>query len=281
MKIKCLFWNINRKASPFENVINDITKDIDILVLAEAENINDTSLCALTGFHAIKSSNIHDHSNLTPKVYAKPNGFSITHLNTAVSKRMVLNLLKVNGHEEIIFSGIHFPSKLEYSSSTQESIANSYAGWINEVENLFGLKRTILVGDFNMNPFEGGMIKPKTFNATLSKNIAETDLVRRFHFEDFDYFYNPMWNFMGDVDYNSGMNRLPGSYYFRTTTDDEAIYWNVIDKVIARPEVIKHLNLSSIEFPMSINGHVFMDVNYDFDSINYSDHLPLKFELKF
>lgn len=279
--IKCLFWNINEKRTPFEDVIKDISNDIDILVLAEADKIDNTRIETLTGLTMIKSAIKTDINKLTPKFFVSQNGFIFSHLNTVISKRLVINVLEVPGHEEILFSGIHFPSKLEYSLTTQDKIANNYINWVNEIEDILEIKRTIIVGDFNMNPFEIGMIAPSSFNATLSEVIARNHRLRSFHYNEFDYFYNPMWNFMGDQDYSKGTKKLPGSYYFYTTTDSEAIYWNLFENILLRPSVIDYLDLSSIRIPIAIHGHQLANANFVLDKRNYSDHLPLLFNLKF
>jgi exonuclease III len=279
-RIKVLSWNINRK-TVFEAIVNDITTDVDILILTEAENVIDASIEATGRLQRISLIDPSFQNHLTPRVYASNSRFNLTHFYTAPSRRMSAYTLSISGAGPIIFWVIHFPSKAEYNSETQEDLANTYISWINEIENLKKTKRSIVCGDFNMNPFELGMVKPKGFNATLSKEIVKTDRVRRFHFQDYDYFYNPMWNFMGDHIHSKGTSKLPGSYHFTTTTDVEITYWNVFDKVIVRHEVLDNLDLSSINLLQNRNGHIFTDSNYTIDSNTYSDHLPLLFDLIF
>lgn len=278
--IRCLFWNINYKNSPFENIIRDISKEIDILILAEAENIDYTIVENLTKLKHIKSISALDHGALTPAIFSSENGFNLTHINTAISKRLIFYNLSCPGAQDLLLCGIHFPSKLEYNTETQEEIANAYIGWINEIEEGLNTKRTIVVGDFNMNPFELGMIKPKTFNATLSKEMAKTS-PRTFHYGKYDFFYNPMWNFMGDHRFSSSTPKLPGSYYFYSTTDVKIIYWNVFENVLLRPDVIDNIDLSTLAIPTNVGGHQLADANYEIDLVNYSDHLPLIFNLIF
>lgn len=279
-RIKVLFWNVDHKKTPFETVINDISKDIDILVLAEAENINDLEIESAGKLNRVTLMNpAVDQDDLTPRVYSSGRGFKLSHLNTVLSKRLIAYTLKLRGLDPVIFCAIHFPSKLEYNSSTQEALASTYISWINELEEVRKTKRTIVCGDFNMNPFELGMIQPTGFNATMSKDIVKTDKKRTFHYQKYDYFYNPMWNFMGD--HINGSPKLPGSYHFYTTTNVEITYWNVFDKVIARPELVDHLDLASVNILQNKNGHTFIDSAFKIDRVKYSDHLPLTFDLIF
>lgn len=278
--IRCLFWNINDKASPFEDVIKDISKEIDILILAEANNLDDSKITRLTGLKVVKSALVHDFGPFTPKFFSSENGFSLSYLHTVPSKRLVVNLLSIDGFEEVLFCGIHFPSKLEYDGVTQDKIASRYVSWISDIEKVRTTLRTIIVGDFNMNPFELGMISPFSFNATLSEEIAKKGS-RTFHYGSEYYFYNPMWSFMGDTDCNTGVKKLPGSYFFPFTGDVSITYWNVFENVILRPDVINNIDLQSIKILTSRSGHQFANGAFQIDKDKYSDHLPLIFNLKF
>lgn len=283
--IKVLFWNINRK-SGFEDTICEILnkENIDILLLAEAMNIDDKKIETKSKLRKVNSTNPRDQIHLTPRFYSTNYGFKLTHYHTVQNtKRLVFSMLKIPYHKEILLGGIHFPSKLEYNGQTQTDIANSYTNWLLNTEGRAKNKRTILFGDFNMNPFEIGMIGPKTFNATLTNNLAKQGK-RTFQRDKFDYFYNPMWNFMGDIKHTDGTNKLPGSYYFYTTINSEATFWNVFDNVICRSKALQYLDLSSINYLMKSGKHNFVNIdknhNYSIDEIHYSDHLPLFFILK-
>jgi hypothetical protein len=40
---------------------------------------------------------------------------------------------------------------------------------------------------------------------------------------------------------------LPGSFYYKKTSDVTQIYWNVFDKVIVRPQLIDAVDYSSLK----------------------------------
>lgn len=276
-------WNINRRLG-FENTLSEIVnkEGIDILLLEEAMNIDDNLLAANTNLVRINSPIPSDQIDLTPRFYSSNRGFTLNHYHTVQNtKRLVFCFLEIPDEPIILLAGIHFPSKLNYDGETQRDIANSYVNWLINVED--ANRRTIVFGDFNMNPFELGMIGPKTFNATLSKTIATVGS-RTFQNDQFNYFYNPMWNFMGDINYITGAHKLPGSYYHHKTTDSKIIYWNVIDKVICRPEALEYLDLPSIEFLTASGIHQLVKITpqgeYQINSALYSDHLPLIFNIQ-
>lgn len=270
MAIKVLFWNINRQDNIFITTINDVINkigNVDILLLAEANNISDTEIKNQLNLERIRPAFPDiDENDLTPRLYSNlPN---IQHYSTATSKRLCYFTLQTQEYGEIILAGLHFPSKASYNGLTQTSLAITYARWIKETEDIRGHKRTIVFGDFNMNPFEAGMIEPQCFNATLSADIAETEISRTLHFEKYDYFYNPMWNWLGDKKHITGETKSPiGSYYYQRTTDVTQIFWNVFDKVIVRPELIEIIDYSTLKI-------------IEYDSNKQTDHYPLTFSLK-
>jgi hypothetical protein len=270
--IKVLFWNINRESN-FSSIqlCTDIF-DADILILAESF-IPDNIILQETGLKKIESklknqlTNLAmNENNLTPKLYARIN---IEHYNIAVSGRLSFYLLDTIEYGEIILASIHFPSKLFYDGASQSHIASLYSKWIKEIEAQRKHSKTILIGDFNMNPFEQGMIEPNAFNATLSYLIAKSGK-RRFHFDDYEYFYNPMWNWLGDREHSTGNYKLPGSYYYKSTSDVSQIYWNVFDKVIVRPSIIDVIDYSSLKI---------IDVIPNEKLKTNIDHLPIRFQL--
>ena len=287
--IKVMFWNIDRapdaKRLNFEQTICEVVnkEKVEILLLAEAMNVDDTIIENNSALKRIKPFLPSDQIDLTPRFYSTNNGFKLEHYHTVQNtKRLVFCFLEMPKRPLLVLAGIHFPSKLEYDGQTQADIANSYINWINKAEG--GTKRTILFGDFNMNPFEIGMIGPKTFNATLSKVLAKTG-PRTFQRPDrFDYFYNPMWTFMGDIDEASRKHKLPGSYYLYSTGDSSITYWNVFDKVLLRPDVIDDIDIDSIKYLMKSGKHEFVTVakneKYKIERSKYSDHVPLVFNIK-
>ena len=123
------------------------------------------------------------------------------------------------------------------------------------------------------------MIEPQAFNATLSYDIAKSE-TRTSHYERFPYFYNPMWNWLGDRAFHSGKPKLPGTLFHKTTADVTQIYWNVYDKVIVRPAIMDSIDYAALQIHEAIPN--FMLMEKDFDSIpdNFTDHQPISFTLQ-
>ena len=206
--INVMFWNIDGKPN-FERVICDVLRNenIDILLLAEASNVDDNQIEANSILRRISSPIQADQIGLTPRFYSNNRGFRLSHYHTVQNtKRLVLCNLEIPGEPIILLTGIHFPSKLEYDNTTQGDIANSYINWLNNAEGIN--KRTIVFGDFNMNPFEEGLINSSGLHNTNNKEIALTKQ-RNFQGNSYDFFYNPMWNFFGD----SSKGKAQGTHF--------------------------------------------------------------------
>ena len=275
MTAKLLFWNINGKGNEFIDELEPVVQDTDILLLAETK-IDDSEIRSHLNMERVEFKSFYDEHEITPKIYANIGHSALEHYSTAPSKRLCFYILKTKEIGEVILSALHFPSKKYYEGNTQLNLANTYANWIRDTEKLRNNNQTLVVGDFNMNPFEEGMIQPHGFNSTLSGEIAKNG-PRVFHFENYQYFYNPMWNWLGDREHNSGNKKVPGSFFHKSTGDVNQIYWNVFDKVIVRPDLIDIIDYSTLKIfdPKGTSGEKTSN-NFE----NYSDHYPLSFRLK-
>ncbi len=275
---KVFYWNINKNNDSFINVLKSKSKGCDILLLVESF-IDDDLIHKKLGLKRIQSKSDFDENQFTPKLYSRIN-CNLEHYSTNESKRFCLYLLQTNEYGEILIGTIHFPSKLEYDNQTQYELAQKYVNWLNDIEMQRGHKRTLVFGDFNMNPFELGMIKPTSFNATLSYDVAKKDEKRTFHFSKYEYFYNPMWNWLGDRRHNTGSKKIPGTYFYKTTSDIHQIYWNVFDKVIVRPNIIDIIDYSSLKVIEAIPESMLISGKSTKKNVKFTDHLPIVFNLE-
>ncbi len=149
--------------------------------------------------------------------------------------------------------------------------ATQYSSEISEIEKLRNHKRTILLGDFNMNPFDSGMLMPNGFNATSSTEIAQRK-IRKIGVCNYYYFYNPMWSLLGDRIYLSEKNKVPGSYYYDKPNAD-GVHWNLFDSIIVRPDLIESIDYSTLRIEEVTPQKDFKRNN------QFPDHYPLLFTL--
>ena len=130
------------------------------------------------------------------------------------------------------------------------------------------------MGDFNMDPFENPMVEAAGFNCVRVHSVAaKRGGVRTYAGEEYPYFYNPMWNFLGDE-----AAHAPGTYFYdrgRAVTH----YWHMFDQVLIRPEIRKNLLYDTLRIVEHDGEDSLVTVDGRPDSTK-SDHLPITFKLE-
>jgi hypothetical protein len=182
---------------------------------------------------------------------------------------------------DILLVAVHLLSKDSASDAEQAALTPGYAYEIRRIEKKLGHRRTLLVGDLNMNPFDDGMIQATGFQAVPSHRIA-TERGKKKHKGEravqkryYPFFYNPMWNCFGDE-----RGGPPGTF-FRDKADIISHFWHMYDQVLLRPALVDkfvHKDLKILSHCGSIplvNGDGVPDRD------NASDHLPILFRLDF
>ncbi|WP_207736128.1 hypothetical protein [Fusibacter ferrireducens] len=133
--------------------------------------------------------------------------------------------------------------------------------------------KSIIIGDFNMNPFDDGMTLVTGFNAVMCPNIAKK--IRRTYLKkDYDFYYNPMWDIMGKSSSN-----VKGTYYYTNTM--ESLYWNTFDQVLFSGSLLSDIIINEIKVidhlgDTSLTTALSNKPNFKV----YSDHLPISISYK-
>jgi len=266
-----LFWNLKKNAL-HENIDSIAKKyDVDIIMLAE---------CSIKPILLLKTLNNKKNYSYSYapgigcrkiEVFTK---FSEKYLSPIIeTERLTIRHLELPGQINILLAIIHFPTKLYYSEDSQALECPNLASIIRKAENKVGHSRTVLVGDLNMNPFEKGVIGATGLHAVMSRKIAEEGK-RTVSGEDFPYFYNPMWNFFGDL-----TRGPPGTYYNRRS-EPVSFFWNMFDQVLIRPELMNRFNELSLEIVES-DGRISLLTEDGYpNKEKFSDHLPILFKLQ-
>jgi len=262
--LKVLFWNAGKKK--VDNLLASMTTldEFDLLVLAEYDtSINDFLALvnqtedAFEEIPQIGCNRIHIYIRL---------GLAI-HEHGPESSYFTSKKLVFSDVFSMLLVGVHLPSKLHQSEQTQTLEAMEFKREIEEAEELLDTENTFIVGDFNMNPFEAGMVGASAFHSIPCDKIASSEK-RVIKEREHKYFYNPMWNLFGDSDNN------PGSYFHRSS-EQTVYFWNILDQVIVRPKLIPLFRKSSLRILQRINNTSLVN---DSGRPSLSDHLPIIFE---
>jgi exonuclease III len=268
---KFLFWNINGK--PLADLVAELAHvhDAQVIILAESKITIPDLLLALNrrpamGFHYCAGLS----SAIT--IFA---GFSSGFLTPVFeSERVSIRRLALPSRSDILLATVHFPSKLYWSDDSQAFECTELARQIALEEDKLGHRRTVLVGDFNMDPFETGMVAAAGLNSVMSRQIAARD-VRTVQGRDYRMFYNPMWGHFGDA-----RSSTAGSYYY-DSAQHVNYFWHMFDQVLIRPELTQSFDSSHVRIVTSFAGHQLVRQDGRPDAATYSDHLPVIFDLDF
>lgn len=308
---KILYWNVRQKGIDFLESIATLAKDNDILVLAElekskkdmvAEGLTLESLIlaieAETGMkfiHEKKQSwlytwvrespqmelelvSVYDSlrkiEDLTNKEFLPDS----EHFAAYLSKYDRMRFFKLKYKTtELLLVAIHFPSRLYASIAKQKDISVHFKNFIETIEESTGLS-SIVFGDFNMNPYEPGMIHQEGFHALPARNVTET---KAYYGKPYSAFYNPSWGKHGDFEIDNAVYRQkPAGSYFFAQSSDLNLYWYVFDQVILRIDLAPLFNFHSFKYLTGAKSeNEFLNADMTPNATNFSDHLPITFEL--
>ncbi|QJW97671.1 endonuclease/exonuclease/phosphatase family protein [Frigoriglobus tundricola] len=116
----------------------------------------------------------------------------------AVSDRITALECQPRGALSVLIIGAHLDSPANgLSADDRAEWARDLAQDVRTVEGDIGHTRTILVGDLNMNPFDGGLVQTTALHAAMTRHL--TGIVVRHEARTRNpVFYNPMWSCFGD-----------------------------------------------------------------------------------
>ncbi len=267
-----LFWNIARK--PLAEVVARLAvrHQADIVLLAESELSPAQILVAL---------------NRPAKIwqFAAPliSGREKIHIFTRLGKgnlaerldapRWTIRELARPALPAVTIVAVHLPSKLRSNPSSQAFECAELAADIRAIEAQVGHERTLVVGDFNMNPFEEGMLAANGLHGESSRRLAMAR-ERVVEGKKYPFFYNPMWNFWGDA------GRGPGGTYFHRSSDRVRLSWNLFDQVLVRPDLLPFFDNAELQILETDGVKSFLTRAGTPTTRDGSDHLPILFSLQ-
>lgn len=265
---RILFWNVNRKE--LSSTISKIagSTNADVIVLCEPNDQPDLTLQALQ--QEVCKGFISPYSNSTSRFrcFIRSKSLDLTELHKG--RRSSYTKLHIGGPTNFILGLIHGPDLRNYDLDSRHSFAERLG---EEVRFVISEKRNdkmILLGDFNMNPYDRAMNLASGYNAMSTK--ACTNAKKRMHLEDkYDFYYNPMWGLLGDS--SAG----PAGTVFDTSNQGQ-YGWSTFDQVLFHHSTLEYYDqVKIISETETINlanskGHP--------NSNEYSDHFPILISLR-
>lgn len=266
---KFLFWNLNQQDLP--QLVSGLARQelIDVFILAECGTEPWRMMEAL---NAERSDYQFGYSNCERlRIFTRFDSRMMPPL--VETERVSIRRLDLPGRYSLLVVGAHLPSKVNTSDESQVFESVYLARLIEDAEKSEGHRRTLLLGDLNMNPFEPGVVSARGgLHAVMSRQVARK-LWRTVQHENYRFFYNPMWSHMGD------RTDAGGTYYY---DGSEAVcyFWNMYDQVLLRPELLVNFAPEHVRIVTEIDS-VPLVANGRPDQSVASDHLPVMVELEF
>jgi exonuclease III len=299
--LQFLYWNTENKDSK-DDILNDLLEknSIDVIMLGECGRPLSAILCNKYNLTELQLFS-GEGERLTQRVYHnKLKNVSFKHINNipedekeevlfskTLDGELILRRLKrlnrasmietTYNNEKFLLVLVHLPSKKNLDESSQLQAAINYKRLIAEVASLYENK-VIITGDFNMNPFDLGMVEPLGFFAiNYKKRVQEESKFQ--HFSQL-MFYNPCWGLLGDYDKINEISIVSGSHFYKNSPSKK-LFWHLFDQVIVSKKMITNFvegRLEVVQVQEIINE---VQSALTRDKANYSDHLPITFILKF
>lgn len=272
MQVTFLFWNVYRQ--PLEARVARIAAahSVDVVMLAECETAPSAVLDALNSVN-VGAYCFPGSFSRRIKIFTRfPATSLIDQFNDSSNRLTIRSLNFGTSSDDILLGVLHLASKKDFSDDDQAFLATNIAADVNLVEEQLGIDHTLLVGDFNMNPFDKGMIGAHAFHAVMTKQQARGNK-RTVQGRSYPYFYNPMWGHFGD------RTGGPAGTYYLHSSKPHQYFWNIYDQVLLRPALMD--KLTYLEILTSDGAESLVTRNGMPQKNDGSDHLPLLFQLDF
>lgn len=260
--LNILFWNLNK--NKLENYIVDciIENEIDIAVLTEFSGIDFESLEKSFGGKYRYITGIEDDVKLA--LFAEES-LNIKKIQT-VCRYNIYEV--VTDFKKYLLTGVHLQDRRNYKPSDRIETIKSIVNDIENTEKFFQCDNSIVIGDFNANPYDEEFTSVYSFNAVLFKNIIDRNEYTDHHVDKKKRFYNPILQYISE---DTGMY---GSYY--DTSDSSTSYWYCLDQILVRKKLVN--SIRDVTYLKKINSEQLMGEVGPRNSI--SDHLPLVVRLE-
>lgn len=263
--MKVLFWNTHHNKN-INNILCELICENNISFVILAEYVAEIN--ALTKELIKQGTYLGDYSKLcSGRITVLP----LQQMNIFPGLQSDYYSFHIINNKDI-YCCIHLPSKIYGNSSgTRNLITDRIVKDIESIEEEINSNHTIIVGDFNTNPFDYNCIDASGFHGIPILEVTEKEK-RTIAGKEYRMFYNPMWRFFGDESFPYGT-----CYFANSDTDN--IFWNIYDQVLIRPSLKDRFVSSSLRIITETKTQRLLN-SKGHPNKNISDHLPIIFEIQ-
>ena len=258
-QVTIMFWNLKKNKDTLPLVAGALSiYNVDICVLAEFPEDLSPIVKIRSGYKIFRT-----FAKKSKVCYIYNHRITLNVIKE--TQRWSMLGVKTDRNNEFLLVGCHLIDPIFPSVMQRYEKAKNLSEEIRKYESDLSTNNTIVIGDLNMNPFDDGISGVLGLNAVMDLNIAKRT-VRRYESEDYPYFYNPMWYFMGHPQHANGT-----IYYNK---QDNPLYWHMFDQVLLRPALAVGFNHNNLAIITTIGSTSLLDSQGVIDN-KYSDHLPI------
>lgn len=161
--------------------------------------------------------------------------------NSTIDDRFTIREVRAGTLPAFLLVGVHLRDRQTVTTETGRALTTSeVAARIRQIEKAEDHRRTVLIGDLNMNPYEAGVVGTQGLHAVMTRELTTTVAGLKAR-ERHQSFYNPMWGHFGDT-----FEGPPGTYYWSNPDEPTNHFWQMYDQVLVRPAMLEWFVRSEI-----------------------------------
>lgn len=193
---------------------------------------------------------------------------SIYDIECFEESRFTVLVMKSLGARFIV-AATHLVDRMSASDSELRLIdIRQMMGVVHGYEKVFSIDKTVIMGDFNANPYDKELLLPSAFNAMLFKDLLKMRASRTWGGKSYPFMYNPTIHWLSEN------TKTYGSHY-HLSGDGTGPIWNCYDQALVSPALMDSARCYS--YLKKIGGvDLFAEIR---PRREISDHLPLLVEI--
>lgn len=171
---------------------------------------------------------------------------------------------------DLFVVSLHLPSQMfQHMESLKEFIRDFRVDLDNTLGDSLETK-ILIIGDFNVNPYESPMIDYDGFRAINSPNGRK--VINHLTKSKTSY-YNPTWQLYAH-------NKFPGTKFFPrpSSSSYDVLEFHFLDQVVISHKLLESISEEKIKVIERTSNFVLFDEGKNL--IRVSDHLPLSYKIK-
>lgn len=253
-----MFWNLKRNAIE-DYVVDCIAENnVDIAIFSEFSGIDFDKIevglgrmyTRILGTGADAKVTVLSKTTISVSCMQQEKRYNIYRIKTAL--------------KDYFLVGIHLEDRRNYEVDDRIDTIKRLISDIEKTEGLFMCNNTIIIGDFNANPYDKELLSCYAFNAVLFKKIIDKNEFSNWKGDKIRRFYNPI------IHYLSENTEMYGSFYYDKKNDTS--YWLCLDQVLVRKKLVD--NITNVQYLKKAGDRDLLKKTR-VPNEKISDHLPL------